>query len=921
MRFRILGSLDVSDSHGKTIPLQAPKQRTLLFVLLLHANGPVSVSRLETALWPDRPPRSAAGLIRTYASGLRTELGLGDAGQLPTLVKEPGGYRLLLAPGDLDLGVFDDLSARGRDFLARGNAAQAARHLSDALALWRGEPGGDVALDGDSAAILAGLAVRRTMAEEAWTDAQLLLGGSNDLIGRLRALVAEQPLQERARGQLMLALYRAGRKAESLEEFRALRRRMADELGIEPSAQTRDLHQRILTDAPELTPARGPTVIPRQLPGDIRDFTGRDAALSAMKGLLPGQDTAAPVIIAITGMAGAGKTALAVHFAHLAADLFPDGQLFVDLHGHAETGPKAPAEALRGFLRALDVRETPSDTDEAAALYRSLLAGKQMIILLDNAVGVQQIRLLLPGSPGCLVLITGRSRLPGLVARNGAAPVTIGPLTGAEGAALMRKILGASRVEADPGAAAAIVDRCARLPLALRIAAERAVHRPQLALATLASELAAEQRRLDTLSIGEDSDANVRSVFSWSYQRLAPDAARMLRLLGLHPGTDIGIPAAAALAASTSGDAARQLAALADVHMLGETAPSRYRFHDLLRTYAAERAATEEPRAERTAALRRVLTWHLHTADAADRVLVPTRPRIPLGPAAVKPLEFASYADALAWCDVEYANLMAAVQTAAEVGEDAVAWKLQIALASYLEIRRPWADWVTAGETAVKAAQRAGDLRGEAWLLNQLGHPYMGLGRFDDALDCLQRALNIRMKIGDRRAEGSTLNNIGAICGDLGRFEDSIRYFDRALSLAVDTSDQRIESIALLNLGETYQKLAQHDKAESCYQRALRIAGKNDDAWLEGRALTNLSETVLSLGRPAATRDHLRRALVAWQRAGDRKNVAETHHKLGDLLSGIGEARAGRGHWGAAQAIFEELGDPRARELRRRLEV
>jgi DNA-binding SARP family transcriptional activator len=479
----------------------------LLQVLLLHANVPVSVSRLESALWPGRPPRSAAGLIRTYVSGLRSALGLGDTGPPPTLAKDPAGYRLLLAPGDLDLSVFDDLSARGRRILARGNAAEAARLLSDALALWRGEPCDDITLDADSAAILAGLAVRRTMAEDAWTDAQLLLGSGNDLVGRLRTLVTEQPLQERACCQLMLALYRSGRKAEALEEFRALHRRMTDELGIEPSAQARDLHQQILADAPALIPAYRSPVVPRQLPGDIQDFTGRDAVLSAMKALLPVPDAIAPVIIAMNGMAGAGKTALAVHFAHLTAGLFPDGQLFVDLRGHAGFQPKPSAEALGGFLRALHVKEVPGDTDEAAALYRSLLAQRQMIVVLDNAADAWQVRPLLPGSPGCLILITSRSRLPGLLARTSATPVVVGPLTAAEGAALLRKILGTPRVQSEPGPATDIVDRCARLPLALRIAAERAVHRPQLALATLAGELAAERRRLDTLSAGEDEDA------------------------------------------------------------------------------------------------------------------------------------------------------------------------------------------------------------------------------------------------------------------------------------------------------------------------------------------------------------------------------------------------------------------------------
>jgi DNA-binding SARP family transcriptional activator/Tfp pilus assembly protein PilF len=921
MRFRILGPLEVCGSDGELVSLRASKQRTLLLVLLLRANATVSIGRLEAALWPDRPPPSSDGVIRTYVSGLRAALGLGGAGRLPGLAKEPGGYRLALAPGDLDLDVYDDLSARGRDALARGDAARAAQLLADALALWRGEPGADVTLGGESAAILADVAERRVAAEEAWADARLLLGGGPDLIARLRMLVAEQPLRERAHAQLMQALYRAGRKTEALAEFRALRSRMASELGIEPSAQTRDLHQRILADKPALAPAHEPELVPRQLPGDVRDFTGREATLAAMKALLPGQAAGAPVVIAITGMAGAGKTALAVHFAHLAADGFPDGQLFVDLRGHAEAEPKPSAEALRGFLRALGVREVRGDTDEAAALYRSMLAGKRMIVVLDNAADTGQVRPLLPGSAGCLVLITSRSRLPGLVARDGARPVVAGPLSDADGAVLLRKILGASRVESDPSAAAAIVERCARLPLALRIAAERAAHRPQLALAALAGELGAEQRGLDALTIAEDADTSVRSVFSWSYSKLEPNAARMFRLLGLHPGPDISMLAATALAGCSAADTARLLGALADEHLLSEADAGRYRFHDLLRAYAAERAAADEPPASRTAALQRVLTWYLHTADAADRLLAPMRAHVPLDQTAVKPLELADYDGALAWCEAEYPNLMAAVQTAAEAGEDAIAWKLAVALTCYLEICRPWAAWVTVAQTALKAAQRAGDPRGEAWLLNQLGHPYAVLGRFDEALDCLQRALHIRRETGDLRAEGSTLNNIGMIYGELGRFEDSIRYFQNALDIAVETGDQRIQCIALLNLGETHQNLAQHDEAATFYQRALRIARDNDDPMVRAIALTSLGETSRALRQPAAGRDHLKAAITAWQRVGDRKNEAETQVKLGDLLSGIGEDQAAHEHWRAARAIFEELGDPQAHVLRRRHEL
>lgn len=694
MRFRILGPLAVQDRYGEPVSLQALKQRALLLVLLLHADKPVSIGRLEAALWPDRPPRSAAALIRTYVSGLRSMLGLKDAQQIPRLAKEPDGYRLTLAPADLDLAVFDDLSARGRHALSRGDAAQAARLLSDALALWRGEPGGGITLDEECAAILAGLAERRLVAEEAWAAAQLELGSGADLIGKLRSLVAEQPLRERARGQLMLALYRSGRKAEALEEFLSLRRRMADELGIEPSALTRKLHRRILADDPALISAQVPAAIPRQLPHGTGDFTGREAELGAMTAMLPGTDATAPAITLITGMAGVGKTALAVHFAYLVADRFPDGQLFLDLHGHADAEPVPSAEGLRRFVRALGAKEIPSDTDEIAALYRSLLADRRMIILLDNAADASQVRVLLPGSPHCLVLVTSRSRLPGLLARDSATAVTVEPLTATESITLLRKALGAPRVDADPDATATIVARCARLPLALRIVAERAAHRPQLALATLAGELVTEQQRLNVLTTDEDGYSTVRLVFSWSYRKLAPAAARMFRLLSLHPGPDISVPAAAALADTSVARASRLLELLADMHLAEEAAPSRYRFHALVCDYAAERAAEDESMADRTAAIRRMLAWYLYTADAANRLLAPARRHVPLGftrPDHAPPL-LSDYAQALAWCDAEHANLVAAIRAAVEAGEDEIAWRLPVALASFFELRKPRAD-------------------------------------------------------------------------------------------------------------------------------------------------------------------------------------------------------------------------------------
>jgi DNA-binding SARP family transcriptional activator len=442
MRFRILGPLEVYDSDGAPVRLLAPKQRALLMVLLLHGNESLSIGRIEMALWPGQPPRSAAGVVRTYISGLRRALRLDDEGSLPRLTKEPGGYRLVLAAADLDLAVFDDLSSRGRHALDHGEQAQAARLLSAALALWRGEPAAGIMVDARTSAIIAGLDERRQVAEEAWADAQLALGSGADLVGRLRRLAVDQPLRERVRAQLMLALYTAGRKAEALEEFRALRCRMIDELGVEPSAPLQKLHQRILSNDPALVAVPAPSLVPRQLPHDTSHFTGRDMQLTAMEATLSPADVTSPSIMIVTGMAGSGKTALALHFGHLVAHRFPDGQLFVDLRGHADAEPVPAAEALRRCLRALGAKDVPGDIDEAAAMYRSLLAGKRVLVLLDNAATASQARPLLPGSPGCLVLVTSRSGLHGLVAWDGGILVAVGPLEQSTSVAMLRKILG-----------------------------------------------------------------------------------------------------------------------------------------------------------------------------------------------------------------------------------------------------------------------------------------------------------------------------------------------------------------------------------------------------------------------------------------------------------------------------------------------
>jgi DNA-binding SARP family transcriptional activator len=730
MRFCILGPLEVSGSGGIPVSISAPKHRALLVILLLHANHTVSAARLESALWPARAPRSAAGLLRTCVSGLRQSLRLTEPDVLPSLVTRPGGYELTVAPADLDMSTFEELSARGRHALDRGDPLAATRLLHAALGLWRGEPAEGIGLDQDTETVVAGLRERRLAVEEAWVRAQFALGDDRELVLRLTELAAEHPFREGLHSQLMIALYRAGRPAEALEVFQALRRRLAAELGSEPSKSVRGLHERILRGDPELTmPVRswlgglGQSAAPRQLPPGTAEFTGRLEYLDRLDAI--GTTTAAVPLVMISGAAGSGKTTLAVHWAHRRAGHFPDGQLFVDLQGHSADKPMDPAEALRRFLRGLGTapEQVPHDEDEATALYRSLLAGKRVLIVADNAGSAGQLRPLLPGTPGCLVLVTSRSRLPGLLASSGATPVTLGPLSETEAVSLLRKLLGDARVDAEPAAAAQIAARCVYLPLAVRVAAERAAHRPRLALAGLAGELAAKHDRLDALSTGEDRDTTVRSVLSWSYRGLQPAAARMFRLLGLHPGADISIPAAAALADVSAAAAARLLEALAEVHLLEETAPGRYRLHALLRAYAAERAAQDETPSSRDAAIARMLTWCLHTVvAAADRVLMPGRGHISLTrpPRHCEPLAFAGYEQALAWADAEHATLVGAVSQAARAGCDDIAWQLVLALGSYFELRKPWTEWIACSRTGRAAAIRAGNRRAEGWMLNAL---------------------------------------------------------------------------------------------------------------------------------------------------------------------------------------------------------
>ena len=925
MRFRVLGPVEAQADGEQPVALP-PKPRALLAVLLLEAGRRVGQHRLMSALWPDLPPPSAPHVVRTYVSTLRQSLRLARRDLLPRLAALGDGYRLEVGHGDLDMFVFGDLTGRGRQALSDGDAATAARLLDEALALWRGDPAEDVTVDDNTDAIRAGLAERRLLAEEDRAEAELALGHDAAMIPRLRLLVATHPLRERPWGQLMTALYRTGEQATALAVYRQLRTHLVEELGVEPGPGLRELHQQVLAGDPLPAPQQAVVFlgapVPRQLPPDVSHFTGRAAELDRVDGILGNR--AAVVIAAINGAPGAGKTALAVHWAHRVAARFPGGQLYASLRAHGPLGPADPLEVLARFLRALGIPpgHVPGDLDEASALYRSLLDGKRLLVVLDDAAASEQVRPLLPGTPGCTVIVTSRGSLPGLGAREGTTQLILAPLRPVEAVVLLRRILGPERAKAEPAALATIAAACAFLPLPLRIAAERAVARPHLKLASLAARLATARERLDLLAAEDDPATSMRAVFSWSYQALSPGAARMFRLLGLHPGPDVSVQAAAALAGESLADTTRLLDRLAHVHLLDEAAAGRYRFHDLLRDYAAERAEADEDPAYRHDAIRRVLTWYLHTADAANRLLGVSRRRVPLDPAPdIQPPGFADYDQALAWCDAEQANLTAAGQVAAEAGLDDIAWKIPAAMTDFFRLRRPWNNWMSCTITGLAAARRVGDTLGQAWSLNELGAACHGLLRFADAATYYEQALQLVRQSSDHQDEGAVLNNLATAYWELSRTGDALDCFQQSLDFARDTGNRHGECVALDNLGEAYRRTGQAAQAISRHQQALQIAVEIGDRQGKGQALYNLGEAYQALRQPVRARDSYLRAIDAYRLADDRQGAAETHLRLGELLLEGGSGAQARDQWHQALVIFEELGDPQASQLRARLQA
>ncbi len=632
MEFFLLGSLLVCPAARSEVRVPAGKQRVLLAVLLLHSNHVVSADVLVEALWGTEPPPSARAAMRNYVKRLRNVLD--DPGH--DLIRSvPGGYLIRVRAGDLDVTRFEELERTGQEAAAAGDWDHAADLLRAALSLWRGEALEDARSEWLAVRELPRLAELRLRALETRIDLDLRLGRCAEAIAELWRLTNVHPLRERLYRLLMLALCQDGRYAEALAVYQSARRVLITELGTEPGPDLRRLHQRILTSDPALagpgprhaalasvmlSEARGGLLPPRQLPPAARHFSGRSAELVALRRITDEPAGAGwPAIIAVTGAAGVGKTALTLRWAHEVAFRFPDGQLHADLRGYDPGSPVPPAEVLARFLRSLGVpgAEIPADQTERAARFRSLLTGQRVLVVLDNARSAEHVRQLLPATPGCAVVVTSRDSLAGLVVRDGAQRLDLDLLPLTDAVHLLRSLIG-GRVDADPAAAQTLAVECARLPLALCAAAELAAACPAAPLAELVRQLGDRHQRLDLLDGGGDPRTALRAVFSWSYQHLDGDSARALRLLGLHPGIDIEPYAGAALMGTTVAQARRLLTALARAHLIRPVGPARYAMHDLLRVYAAELAVGCD--SDRQEALRRLLDHYVHIASAAMEI-------------------------------------------------------------------------------------------------------------------------------------------------------------------------------------------------------------------------------------------------------------------------------------------------------------
>lgn len=931
MEFQVLGPLQaVHDGQAAYVPT-GHKPRLVLAVLLARKGRSVSVDTLLDAVWGAQPPASARRNVHQYVSQLRGALG----GDLIATVAD--GYTVP-AEVPLDADHFRDLHTAAQSALTDGDPENAARGWRTALDLWRGPAYADLADCAEVTAEAERLEQLRWSAAEGWADAELALGRHRPLAEALEALVAEQPFREHLHGCLMLALYRSGRRADALEAYRRARVRLRGDLGIDPGPELQRLHEAVLRDDPRLTsPGLFPFAreeaasgdagaIPRQLPADVTAFTGRAAALDTLDRHLTPTVTpthGTPQIALVTGGAGVGKTSLAVRWAHRVAGLFPDGQLHVNLRGFDPAGPPVtPSQAIRGFLDALGVPSAriPTDLDGQVGLFRSVVSGRRLLLVLDNARDADQVRPLLPGVRTCVTVVTSRNQLSGLVATDGARPVPLDMFSTAESRQLMTDRLGDDVVGSEPAAVDDVITRCGGLPLALAIVAARAATHRALPLAALATELRDGADTLDAFA-GDDAATDLRAVFSWSYHQLSAPAARLFRLLGLHPGPDISVAAAASTAELPVRGVRPLLAELTRANLATEHSPGRFVLHDLMRAYAAELVADTDPEPVRTEALRRAYDHYLQTADRANLLVYPHRHRIAILPPAegVTPEEHAGKDQAYAWFAAEHAVMLAVIRQAYDLGCDGHTWQLAWTLITYFDRQGHWHDQAATQRIALDAAVRSGDLTGQAHVRHGLGVSSTWLERYDEAQEHYDQAIDLFRQQGDSGGEANTLLALTWLGERTTRYDSAYGYAERAYRLHRTAGDRSGQAKALNTMGWFQSLLGNHAAAIVACEEALALHQEVGDVAGQWETWDSLGHARHHLGQHAEAVTCYENARDLVRQTRDRYWEAIIDDHLADAYAALGDAStADLNRWEAVR-ILDELGHPDAAEIRAKL--
>lgn len=862
-QFRLLGPVEVVRTGGME-PLPA-QPRCVLATLLVSAGEVVTVDRLIDALWGEQPPGNARNAVQVYLSRLRRLLD--GAAEVHIETEGRHGYRMHVPPASVDLHRFRDLVAQARN----AEPVRAESLSMQALRLWRGEPFGGAAGDWLHRQLTPGLLEERLQAQELRASCLSRLERHGEATAELSTLLAEHPTREQLAESLMVSLHHTGRTAEALAAFRDVRQRLVDELGIEPGIGLRRLHESILADTDDGGPAR---VVPAQLPADVSRLLGRTDTLTELVAELTGADGATPRIATITGTGGVGKSALAIHVAHRVRTSFPDGQLYASLTG-ADGWPVEPADVLAEFLLALgvDTAGLPAP-EQRVALYRSLLADRRVLVLLDGAVDVSQVRPLLPGSAGCAVLVTSRSRLAGLAATH---RTELGGLVTEASVGLVASVLGPRRVAAEPEAARRLAELCGQLPLALRVSAARLTNRRQWRIATLVDRLSDERARLDELRLG---DLDVRASFALSYQHLAPDAARAFRLWSAAACDSLTDTAAAAMLDVPRSESDRLADALIDLHLLESVGEDLLHLHDLLRQFGRELIGENGDDTEVVDAVGRLTAWYLHGFSAAMVRSFPGLRTVRLLSPAPEVPAFASPQVALEWLERERSNVVAVALDAAERGvipPKDLSW-LANAFGRYAGQRGHLRQWHALARAAVEVARRFGDLRSEARAMVALGGAAHRLSELEAAAAHLADAVGRLQDSGDA-TEASAMGSLALVYGSLQRSDEVMRHLLRANEIYRQVGDRRGQASTLADLGRQRNEIGDHHQAMADFRQVIALSRELSAADLEADGQNGLAEALRELGDHAGADEGHRRALDLL--AGRRHLAAEAAALVG----------------------------------------